>query len=186
MSIAFKKEGLFLGTHAWFVEEGVEIPSLDGTPVDSEHIPSSDVADLGIWMDLGHINSIKSSPTIETDEVEGPNPCFMETVDEVVKSIKRDWKITANTITKLGKELAYGTTLDPETGEGVIDSKPQRRGWLVWAGVNQRKVVAVTNNIWGTLRIDGEPEFGNGTFTKMDFIFKQLVSPLNNKVKFNV
>lgn len=185
MSIPFKKEGLFLGNHAKFAEEGTYIPSLD-TVVDSEHIPSGEDIDLDCWEDLGHIVSMKPSLELETDEVEGPNPCFHETVDEVVKKIKRNWKMITSTITKLGKELANGTDLDPETGEGVIDSKPMRRGWLIWSGVNQRKIIAVTYNIWGNLRIDGEPETGHGSFTRQEYLFKQLVSPLNNRVKFNV
>ena len=185
MSIPFKKEGLFLGDHAMFAEEGPYIPSLGGE-VDSEHIPSGDPIDLICWEDLGHIVSMKPTIDVETDDVTGPNPCFQETVDEVVKKVSRVWKMKASTITKLGKELADGTDLDPETGEGVIDSKPMRRGWLIWSGVNQRKVLAVTRNIWGNLRIDGEPETGHGSFTQQEYSHKQLSSPLNNKVKYNV
>lgn len=185
MSIEFKNRGFFVGNHAWFAEEGIYIPST-GKTVDNENIPSGEAEDLICWQDLGEI--VKVSPNLEMEKVtaQGPDPCVLVDVDEVVKSVKRTWTIDVETLTKLGKQLIFGTDLDSETGEGVIDSKVERKGWLVWSAVNQHKVVAVTCNIWGNLTKDGSTDIGGGDFTKPSFTFTQLISPITNKIKFNV
>lgn len=182
MSVIFDTmRGFALGNHVWFAEENTEV-TIDGNTqkVSASYIPP---ATWGGWKQIGAVSSVQLEQNIETAVAQGPNPFTLNDIDEMVTKAEYNYNFVVESLEKLGKELLFGTTLDDTTGEGVIGIKPQRRGWVVWSGIDSSNGKLMDGNIWGSLKVTDASTLTSNEFCKPTIQLKQLVSSLN-KVKF--
>jgi hypothetical protein len=185
MNIENVISGLRVGPHLWFAEEGTEIPSEGNALVSRTKIPSGENADVGCWLKIGKISKVTCNVSQTTVTTEEPNPCNLEVSEEDVVKVERDYTLIVQEPSVVAFEVIFGTKLD-SNGEGVIDSYPAKRGWLIWAGVAKDKTQKIIMNIWCNLTVDGSVDFGSEDFTKPTLKAKQLTSPLTNKIKYIV
>jgi len=182
MSVSFVTDGVFVGNHVWFAKKGTTIPST-GLTVDKSHKPTATLQDKDCWLDMGACASVRIAHNKDVITVKAPNPCFLEDVKTVIKSITTTLNFSMETVSKLGKELAFATTLD-ENGEGDIGDTPLLEGWLMWVGIDDAPSELFSGNVWGALEGEGDTTFGDD-FTKPSLKLTKQASPLNSPIKFN-
>ena len=152
-----------VGDHVLFAREG-ENCSPTTKP------PASDPA----WHNLGNVMKVDVTTNSTQAEAKTVNkaglivPFAVETT-----TISREWKFTANSITRENFEIAFGCKVDPDTGLGTIDTVLDPKGWFMFMGKRNGEDVVVAN-IWGAMSLDGDISFDAEKFMEISYKLTQL------------